>query len=77
MIKTIADKCRLFTIDEAHCMKAWGESNKTGMKPFRKHFKELALAISKLAVCNFMTWDFPYEQLLCGVFILIISRTSF
>ena len=43
-------KCRLFVIDEAHCLKSWGEGATKQDKPFRKHFKELANIIAKLEV---------------------------
>lgn len=33
-------------------MKTWGESQKSGVQPFRKHFKDLAAVISKLPVSN-------------------------
>ena len=50
VLRKVQDKCRLFVIDEAHCLKTWGEGATKRDKPFRKLFQELANVIAKLKV---------------------------
>ena len=46
ILKALGEKCKMFVIDEAHCLKTWG----SGDKPFRKNFSDLAKCIAKLMV---------------------------
>ena len=52
-MKSLQKKCRLFVIDEAHCLKTWGESATKREKPFRKLFKDLAQIIATIQVFDF------------------------
>jgi len=48
VLREVQDRCRLFVVDEAHCLKTWGEGATKRDKPFRKLFQQLANVIAKL-----------------------------